>query len=111
MKAKRSAVLCLGLLLMTMLAVWSQTSDVKGPVCPPLEDADMQSSLEKDMTWVRADWNADSKLWDIRCEEMNSLANLPMGYPMNARNGVGNANIVSNRPAANRPAKRRPHEE
>jgi hypothetical protein len=105
MKAKRSAVLCLGLLLLTMLAVWSQTGDVGRAVCPPLEDADMQSMLEKDMTWVRADWNADSKLWDIRCSEMNSLANLPAGFPMNARNAVANS------PAANRPAKRKPHEE
>jgi hypothetical protein len=106
MKGKRSAVLCLGLLLLTMLAVWSQTGDTGRAVCPPLEDAEMQAMLEKDTTWVRADWNADSKLWDIRCSEMNSLANLPAGYPMNAMNTAGNS-----RPAANRPVKRRPHEE
>ncbi len=85
MNTKRSAVLLLGLLLMAMFAVLSQTSDTKRPTCPPLTD-DMLQSMLLPTAWVRANWNANTKLWEIQCNEIDALANMPRAFPANAAN-------------------------
>ena len=106
MKAKRSALLSLSLLLLTMLAVWSQTSDKPRPTCPAVTEEFLQSALEP-TAWVKANWNATTKLWDIQCSEIDSLANMPAAGAMNAeyvnanhRPGYRKTPVI---PRANRP--------
>jgi len=85
MNAKRSVVLLLGLLLMAILAVWSQTPDKPRPVCPPVADGMLQSMLVP-TAWVRADWNANAKQWEIDCTQIDSIANMPAPGPANGAN-------------------------
>jgi hypothetical protein len=85
MKAKHSAVLLSGLLLFGLFAAVSQTSDTKPPACPALADTSLQSMLLP-TAWVRANWNANTKQWDIQCSEMDSLANMPASLPTNSAN-------------------------
>ena len=101
----------LGVLVLAVVVVWSQVSDKPRAACPPLENAGDQSLLLSvpAPVWVRADWNSNTRMWDIRCNEMDSQGNWPASYPMNAANI--SSNMGANVPRRRTPAKRRPHEE
>lgn len=112
MKAKTSAVLLSGLLLLMLGVAWAQSSDKVPPTCPPLSDEFLQSILQP-TAWARADWNANTSRWEIDCKQLDSIANMPAAYPANAiynstrspanalptrRRSRGNSNYVNNNP-------------
>jgi hypothetical protein len=77
-----------------MFAVWAETGDTVRPTCPPLKDEVLQEMLLP-TAWVRADWNANTTRWDIKCSEIDSIANMPASYPANAYNTMTNAATVA----------------
>ena len=78
MKAKRSAILLSGLLLLMIFVGWAQESNGPRPSCPPVADSMLQSMLEP-TAWVRADWNSNTSRWDIDCKQIDAIANMPAG--------------------------------
>jgi len=95
MKAKRSAILLSGLLLLMIIVGWAQTSDGTRPSCPPVSDSMLQSMLEP-AAWVKADWNANTSRWDIDCRQIDAIANMAAG-PMNVNATRPAANMVPTR--------------
>jgi hypothetical protein len=95
MKAKRSAILLSGLLLLMIYVGWAQNSNGPRPSCPPVEDSMLQSMLEP-TAWVRADWNAKTSRWDIDCKQIDAIANMPAG-PSNMSNATRLANALPSR--------------
>lgn len=100
MKAKHSAILLSGLLLLMIGIGWAQTGAAVPPTCPALEDKVLQDMLQP-TAWARADWNANASRWEIDCNQMDAIANraVPPSY-----NAVGNApaNAITNAPRRRR---------
>ena len=73
MNAKHSAVLLSGLLLLMIGIAWAQTTSPARPTCPADGDNGKWAPGSNTSKWVRADWNANTEVWDIDCSEPLSL--------------------------------------
>lgn len=123
MNAKHSAILLSGLLLLMIVAAWSQIPEAPRPTCPPvIYKANVNYRPYGNVSkWVRADWNGNADLWEIDCSSelpsgnatTNAIDHAPGGIYNSANavwaNVATNANMSGNSPRPVRPVKREPN--
>jgi hypothetical protein len=104
MKAKHSAILLAGLMLLMIITAWAQTSNTVNsakPSCPPIENEGMQLFMIP-AGWVKANWNANTSRWDIDCTEFRAFTP-PPNFNANGANAAPMfANAMVNAPTRRR---------